>query len=528
MSRKPALRIAAGGFLHESHSFAPRPTTYADFVQPGGFPRLSRGADMLPAVRDSAAAVAGAISVAEAAGATVVPLAWCIANPAGPVQDAAFERIAALICAELSSALDAGPLDGVFLDLHGAALADSFPDAEGELLRRVRRIVGTVPVTASLDPHANLTPQMVDESDALAPYLTYPHVDMRDAGARAMRLLLDRIARGAPFAKAFRQGDFWIPITSQCTLMEPMAGVMADRAAILARTGAAELAWCFAFPYADFPGCGPALAAYAATQEAADAAADALLAAVDGREHAFRLDVVPAREAVAAALREAGLGAGTTGPVVIADTQDNPGGGGHGDTTGLLAELLAQGAQGAVVCLINDAESAAACHAAGEGAAVALSLGGKSDGEPLAVTATVLRLTDGRFILTGPMSAGNPANLGPCALIGVEGVRVLVVSRKMQAHDQAIPRHVGIEPADVPVLVLKSSVHFRADFGPDRPPYHRVGCARSCGRRPGDAAVPQSAPGPAASAGGEPPGLDRGCPDWKHGSVVEGAGHCVP
>jgi len=172
--------------------------------------------------------------------------------------------------------------------------------------------------------------------------------------------------------------------------------------------------------------------------------------------------VVPAAEAVAAAIREAGPG----GPTVIADTQDNPGGGGHGDTTGLLRELLAQGARGAVLCLVNDAESAAACHAAGEGADVALSLGGKSDGAPFALQARVLRLTNGRFTLTGPMAAGNPANLGPCAVIGVEGVRVLVVSRKMQAYDQAILRHAGIEPAEVSILVLKSSVHFRADFGP--------------------------------------------------------------
>ncbi len=212
------LRIAIGGFLHESHSFAPRPTTYADFVQPGGFPPLARGPAMLAPVRSSANAVAGMIGAAEAAGAEIVPLGWCIANPAGPVQDAAFERIAAMICAELATALDAGPLDGICLDLHGAAVVDSFPDAEGELLRRVGAIAGPVPVTASLDPHANLTAAMVEHSDALAPYLTYPHVDMREAGERAMRLLLDRIARGAPFAKAFRQADFLIPITSQCTL----------------------------------------------------------------------------------------------------------------------------------------------------------------------------------------------------------------------------------------------------------------------------------------------------------------------
>ena len=319
-------RIAIGGFLHESHSFAPHPTGYADFVHPGGFPGLCSGPALLLTMRGSAAAIAGAIEVAEVAGADLTPLTWCIANPAGPVRDSAFERIAALILAGLSAALDAGPLDGVYLDLHGAALADSYPDAEGELLRRVRRVVGTVPVTASLDPHANLTAQMVEECDALAPYLTYPHVDMRRAGARAMRLLLARIAQGTPFAKAFRQLDFWIPITSQCTLMDPMAAVMANRAAIQLECGAAELAWCFAFPYADFPGCGPAVAAYAATQAEADQAADAFVASVNAREHEFRLDVVPAAEAVAMALRDAGPG----GPVVIADTQDNPGGGGHG------------------------------------------------------------------------------------------------------------------------------------------------------------------------------------------------------
>ena len=150
----------------------------------------------------------------------------------------------------------------------------------------------------------------------------------------------------------------------------------------------------------------------------------------------------------------------------MADTQDNPGGGGHGDTTELLSELVRQQAKGAVVCLINDAESVAACVAAGVGATVRLSLGGKSDGMPFTCSATVERLTDGVFTLTGPMGAGNPGNLGPTALLNIDGVRVMVASRKMQALDQAILRHVGIEPADCSIIALKSSVHFRADFGP--------------------------------------------------------------
>ena len=458
------LRIAAGGFLHESHSFAPRPTRYADFVRPGGFPPLSAGDRLFDAVRTTSVPLGGAVEAAEAAGVDLVPLAWGFANPAGPVEDEAFERIAALIGARLSIALDAGPLDGVYLDLHGAAVAVSFPDAEGELLRRVRAIVGAVPVTISLDPHANLTRRMVELADAVVPFRTYPHVDMRAAGAQAMRLLIERATRGRPWARAFRQVDFWIPLPSQCTLMDPMKAVLDARTEIAARTGVAELAFCFGFPYADFADCGVAIAAYADTEEAAVAAADELRAFIDAREASFRLEIVSAEIAVAEAIR---IAATAGRPVVIADTQDNPGGGGHGDTTGLLAELVRQGADNAVFALINDKEAAAACHAAGEGTALSLSLGGKSDGVPLAVEATVLRATDGVFVNTGPMGRGNPANLGPCALIQVSpGVRVIIVSRKTQAYDQALFRHVGIEPSACSILALKSSVHFRADFQP--------------------------------------------------------------
>lgn len=457
------LRIAIGGFLHESHSFAPRPTTYSDFVHPAGFPRLTEGADMLDAVRGTSVPAAGALAIAEAAGVSVVPLAWTLANPAGPVQDEAFERIAALICAALSRALDDAPLDGVYLDLHGAAVVDSFPDAEGELLRRVRAIVGGLPLTISLDPHANLTQRMVTLADVVVPFRTYPHVDMKEAGAQATRLLLRRIERGRPWQRAFRQLEFWLPLGSQCTMLAPMNEVMAERASLAERMGVEELAFCFGFPYADFPDCGPAIAAYADTQAKADAAADAFAAHVAARESAFVQELLPAGEAVAEAKRVA---ARASKPIVIADTQDNPGGGGHGDTTGLLAELVRQQAKGAVLCLINDADSVTECVQAGEGATLDLSLGGKSDGLPFACTAKVLKLTDGNFTMTGPMGAGNPGNLGPCALIDIEGVRVMVVSHKVQALDQAILRHVGIEPGACPILVLKSSVHFRADFAP--------------------------------------------------------------
>jgi len=451
------MRIAIGGFLHESHSFAPRATGFEDFLKPGGFPPLLHAAELVETLRPTSVCSAGAIAACEAAGAVIAPLAWGFANPAGPVTREAFERISALILAALSDAL---PLDGVFLELHGAMVSDDFLDAEGELLRRARAVVGPgIPIAVTLDPHANMTPLMARMADVLVPYRTYPHVDMRAMGVRATDLLFARIARKTPWAMAFRELDFLIPITSQCTMVEPMAGVMAARAAIEARH-AVELAYCFGFPYADFDGCGQAIAAWAETPEAAQAAVDALAADIAVREADFAGGVMEAAEAVARAK------AAPRFPIVIADTQDNPGGGGHGDTTGMLAELLRQGAEGAVLAPMNDAEAAAACHAAGVWATVTLALGGKSDGAPLPVTGVVERLSDGRFTLEGPMGKGNPANLGPTALLRVGGVRIVIVSRKMQAHDQAIFRHLGVEPAAQRIVVVKSSVHFRAHFQP--------------------------------------------------------------
>src|SRR5919205_782555 len=138
------MRIAIGGFQHESHSFAPMPTGWREFLHPGGFPPLQRPATL------------------EEAGEEIVPLTWCSANPAGPVTAEAFERISALMLAALSDALDQGPLDGVFLELHGAMVAVGADDAEGELLLRIRAVVGPdLPLAVSLDPHANMTAGMV-------------------------------------------------------------------------------------------------------------------------------------------------------------------------------------------------------------------------------------------------------------------------------------------------------------------------------------------------------------------------------
>ena len=457
-----ALRVAIGGFLHESHSFAPVAARYEDFVRPGGFPPMRHGPAMLEALRGSSVAAAGMIDYLQKRGDDVVPLLWGFASPSAPVTRQAFEAIAGQFIDLLARSNREKPLDAVLIDLHGAMMTDDFPDAEAELLRRVRVIVGdALPVLCSLDPHVNLTAEMVARCDGFVAYRTYPHVDMKETGVRVAELLMRRIMRGVPFAKAFRAVNFLTPITAQCTLVDPMKGLMAERDTLACGNAIAELSLGFGFPYADFPGCGPALVCYADDQVSADRAADALVDHYHMRKAQFTGGVVSAREGVARAI------AAPHGPIVLADTQDNPGGGGHGDTTGLLAELIAQKATGVIVGLINDADAAAACHAAGEGAVVTFNLGGKSLPPPLTVTACIKKLSDGIYINEGPMTRGNASDLGPTALIEVApGIDVVVVTRKTQAYDRMLFKHLGVDPAHKKIVALKSSVHFRADFQP--------------------------------------------------------------
>jgi microcystin degradation protein MlrC len=218
---------------------------------------------------------------------------------------------------------------------------------------------------------------------------------------------------------------------------------------------------------ADFPECGMSVVAYAVDPAAAQAALKEIGDAVAAAEPDFALELLSPDEAVQRAMKTGAPGS----PTVLADTQDNPGAGGNGDTTGLLAALIRHRAPDAVLGALIDPDSASRAHEAGQGATTEFRLGAISGVEghvPVVARFTVERLGDGRFTCTGPMFRGFRMTLGPMALLReqVSGVRVVVASRKCQAADQEMFRHVGIEPVRQRILALKSSVHFRADFQP--------------------------------------------------------------
>ncbi len=457
-------RIAFGGFQHETNTFAPSKATYDDFLKPGAWPGLSRGEALFDAIAGINIPVAGYVEAARAQGHELLPLTWTNATPSAHVTEDAYERIAAMLLEDLAALKN---LDALYLDLHGAMVAEHVDDGEGELLRRVRDLVGPdLPLVVSLDLHANVTPEMVELSDCLDIYRTYPHVDMAATGRRCAQHL-DALLKGEGGRfKSFRQLPFMVPLTSGCTYEGPAKEIYREVKLLAQEPGVTAVSFACGFCAADVPGAGASLVAYGTSQEAADDAAANLYEAAIERESAFALEALKPAEAVREAMR---IARHSDKPVVLADAQDNPGGGANSDTTGLLRALIEGRSEGAVLANLYDPAAAEAAHAAGEGAEVALALGGHSGvpgDAPYEGTFKVLRLGDGQCTGTGPFYKGAHMKLGPTALLEKDGVKVAVASAKVQLADQAMLRHLGIEPAAQKILALKSSVHFRADFQP--------------------------------------------------------------
>lgn len=455
-------RIVYGGFQHETNTFAPDLADWDAFLAGGGWPGISSGEAVHAAIQGANIPAAGFVQSALDAGDTVVATTWAAASPSAHVETETYERIAGMIVDGIRAAM---PVDAVYLDLHGAMVAQHFDDGEGELLRRVRALVGPdIPIVASLDLHANVTTQMIDQADILVAYRTYPHVDMAETGARAHQQLKGLLAGGPRPAKAVRRLPFLIPICWQCTDIEPARGLYQLLEQI--EQDVIHVSFATGFPAADFPECSPVIWAYGRTPAEAEAAAGRLAEAAQAAEASFAGKLYDPDEAVRYAMDAARH---SDKPIVIADAQDNPGAGSNSDTTGMLRALLRNKAERAAIGLIVDPESAQRIHAAGAGQHIRVALGGKAGipgDEPFEADFFIEAVSDGKVDATGPYYHGFNLNLGPSACLRLDGVRVVVASQKVQMADQAMFRFVGIEPTEQDILIVKSAVHFRADFTP--------------------------------------------------------------
>lgn len=453
------MHILVAGFQHETNTFAPTMATYDSFVRGEDFPAMARGEEIFGLLSVNLP-ISGFIKHVRAHGHTVTPVIWAGAGASAHVTTDAYERITG----EILQALQRESYEAIYLDLHGAMVTQDIDDGEGELLARVRAIVGDdMPLVVSIDSHANVTDQMLGLSDALVAYRTYPHIDMADTGRRAGELLLHILQAQEPLHLVARRIPFLIPVNAMSTMMQPARG-MYDQLEALEAQGTLSLSFTPGFPAADFAECGPVVWGYGHDQARIEREVDSLFARIVAAEGEWAVQFNEPEAAVAHAMRVATT---ATRPVIIADTQDNPGVGGDSNTTGILRTLLQLGAQDAAIGLIFDPAAAAAAHAAGVGARIQIGLGGcpKVPGdEPLQATYEVEYLSQGKFVYDGLMFNGKQADLGLMACLKIDGVRIAVSSSKAQLLDRNMYRTVGIEPEAMKILVNKSSVHFRADF----------------------------------------------------------------
>lgn len=458
-----ALKIAIGRISHETNTFSPVPTTLESFREGEGIlegdalVRHHTGAKTgLGGFLDAAAEERWQVMGTLAAGAT--PSGTVAASVHASLRDRLVERLRA-----------AGPVDGVLLHLHGAMCSEGAPDAEGDICRRVRAAVGPeVPVIVELDLHGNMTAPFCDTVDAVFVYRTNPHVDSYERGLDAARCLA-RILRGElPRPKVYIAKPPMLPPTINMRTAEgPMHDLLEDGRAWEARPHIVDVSVFGGFPYADFDQAGTAVLVTATDPAAGRACAEAMARRAWDLREAFLKPLPSVPEAADRALRLVAERADR--PVILADVADNPGGGGTGDTTELLRELVRRGAQGAAAC-VWDPETARQAARVGLGGTAVFRIGGKvapdAFGAPVEVTGRVAHLSEGEFVGTGPVIRGRTVRCGQTAQIDAGGLKIVVTSVRQPANDRGFFRIGGVEPEREPLLVIKSRGHFRADFEP--------------------------------------------------------------
>lgn len=451
-------RVAVFGFLHETNTFCPALTTHVDFDEASPSGEILRGEAVL-ALASTGTAAGGFMSALESKNFEIVPLPWCEAEPGGTVAQNCFETIMSAAETELGAA---GPIDAIFAELHGAMVSEAHKDCESEIVRRLQAVAGAAcPVFVALDLHGNISPELVDLCEGLSGYRTYPHVDARETGARCAVQLEQYFARQTPQAGIHIPIDFFIPMHQQSTMDEPLSGIYGAMEALEHEYGGdVHLSLFCGFYAADTFWAGPSVIAYGANKGKARAAADDLAGMLQARRSQLTAPMASIDEAVEAARQH-----DTPGPLVLAEGQDNPGGGSAGDSMALLQALLDADVQGVAASAIHDPAAVAAAHAVGAGETAVLSVGGRSGvSAPLTAEFKVCYRGPGDFFLTGPMGTGLPVNLGQIAVLQCRGLSLLVTSIRVQTLDLGFFEIGMIDPTRQRVLVVKSTVHYRAAF----------------------------------------------------------------
>jgi len=451
------MRIVTGTISHETNVLSTIKTDIEEFRKR----RLYYGDELFEHFDGTRTPAGGIIEGCRQNGIELIPTVFASATPSGIITAEAFDKLLGDI---LDGIGDAGDFDAAVLHLHGAGVSEEHPDIEGKVLSEVRRLVGSKPLAATFDLHANYTEVMVENADLLIGYDTYPHVDGYERGIEAVNLTRRMLEGTFKPTKAFTQPPMLPALQVQFTGRYPMRTLIEEAHRMEAMQGVETITVAAGFPWSDIPEAGMS---FIVTTDDDQGLADSLATELHDMAWSLRREFLVKPTPVKEALRH--VKTAEEGPIVLADIGDNPGGGAPEDGTVVLKTMLEEGLKGGVVAVIWDPAAVSEAVKAGVGETVRLSLGGHTDelhGEPLSVEGRVKNVTDGKFINEGPMGTGSESDMGATAVMEIGGNDVIVTTKRLQPLDLQVYRSQGIDPTAKRFIVVKSSVHYRAAHEP--------------------------------------------------------------
>jgi microcystin degradation protein MlrC len=458
MRRSQPLRVAAGGISLESNDFVPFTAELTDFTE-AGF--LAEGEDVF-ALATSDTEIGGALATFEGANVEVVPLLAARGISSGRLSGETYDRLRSGLLDPLQAAR---PVDGVFLFQHGSMEAVGEDDPEGDVAAAVRELVGpSVPVVMTCDLHGNVTRRMVESVDAILGYEHYPHDDARRTGERGAELLLRTILGEVRPTTAQAKLPLILTAFNSTTLTDtPFSRLMKEAKALEQEDGILSASVFLVGSYIDSPdmGCSAVVVADGDPKRAA-AEARRLAERFWERRHEFEVEMVLVADAVRRGREIEG------GPILLLDTADTTGGGAAGDGISVVRGLLEAGVTEAALAMVVDPSAAEACHSAGVGAELDLTVGHWRDprwGEPLRVHATVERLLDGRFRYDGGVFGGVEVTMGCSAVVAIGAIHLLVMSVPTYDWGDDQYRAAGLDPATAKFVAVKNMMNFRFGYG---------------------------------------------------------------
>lgn len=449
------MRLIIAGFVHETVTFLPEPTTQSDFEAVA-----LRGPALIDGLRGSNTVFGGFITSCEREGIDMTGLVASDCPPSGPVAQDAFEAFTEEIVTGVAAIAD--DIDGLLVHLHGAMATSLLQDPEREILQRLRERAGRLPIGLALDLHGNLSVECCELADIVCGFQHSPHTDMAQTGTRTADLLIAAVRGEINPVVAVRKPGLALPSVFTATEQQPLAGFMAAAREAEETPGILDITVFTGFAYADVSCIGGSVVVVADGDElgAARVANDLSNRIRAAREELYRPQDLAGVEATIQTATN--LVADGHRPVVILEHADR-----GNDSTYVLGQLLQRRTPRVIVPYITDPVAAIAASNAGVGGQLMTALGGRSSdlaGEPALLGGTVLFSGEKSYIATGPLRTGERLDLGLCAVIDTGVATVIIISKPVVAMDDDPFRQFGLDIDNFDIIVLRSKTHFRAAY----------------------------------------------------------------